>query len=205
MTTAASAPGRSRRSARQRLLAAADELFYDEGVQTVGIDRIIEHAGVAKGSLYNTFGSKEELIGAYLEGRHARTLARLNSAVEQHTDPVARIYAVFDAQAVILEQPNFRGCAFMSASAEAPKGGLVEHAADSYRSDLRGFFNHLAEDTGTTDPATLGRQLHLIYDGAIISAQMDHEPSIAVAARAAVTALLDTALPSREAPADDTA
>lgn len=58
MTTATPAPEGTNRSARQRLLDAANELFYDEGVHTVGIDRIIEHAGVAKASLYNTFGSK---------------------------------------------------------------------------------------------------------------------------------------------------
>ena len=56
-----------KQSARERLLAAANELFYAEGVQTVGIDRVIEHAGVAKASLYNTFGSKENLVQAYLE------------------------------------------------------------------------------------------------------------------------------------------
>jgi len=64
-------------SARERLLAAANELFYTEGVHTVGIDRVIEQAGVAKASLYNTFGSKEELVHAYLEGRHAAMAARL--------------------------------------------------------------------------------------------------------------------------------
>jgi AcrR family transcriptional regulator len=184
------------RSARQRLLEAADELFYAEGVHTVGIDRVIERAGVAKGSLYNTFGSKEELIQAYLDGRHTRTTARLSAAVEQHSDPVARVYAVFDAQAEILTQPNFRGCAFISASAEAPPGGAIEHAADSYRADLRELFTGLAADTGATDPATLGRQLHLVYDGAIISAQMDRDPSVAVTARTAVTALLAAALPT---------
>src|ERR1700760_976069 len=117
MTVGASSGEATRRSARERLLDAADELFYDEGVQTVGIDRIIEHAGVAKASLYNTFGSKEELGQAYPAPRHARTTARLTAAVEQHTDPVARLYAVFDAQAEMLAQPNFRGCAFVSASA----------------------------------------------------------------------------------------
>ena len=60
-------------TARERLLAAASELFYDEGVHTVGIDRVIERAGVAKASLYNTFGSKDELVRAYLEQKHAGT------------------------------------------------------------------------------------------------------------------------------------
>ena len=60
-----------RRSARERLLAAADELFYEEGVHTVGVDRVIERAGVAKATLYSAFGSKDELIRAYLAARHA--------------------------------------------------------------------------------------------------------------------------------------
>ena len=68
-TTATAQPG-TRASARERLLAAANELFYAEGVQTVGIDRIIDRAGVARGSLYNVFGSKEELVAAYLASRH---------------------------------------------------------------------------------------------------------------------------------------
>ena len=65
-------PDAVRRSPRERLLEAAGELFYAEGVQSVGIDRVIERAGVAKASLYSTFGSKEELVRAYLDERHAR-------------------------------------------------------------------------------------------------------------------------------------
>ena len=71
-----------KQSARERLLAAASELFYAEGVQTVGIDRVIEHAGVAKASLYNTFGSKENLVQAYLVSRHEATLERLRCSVD---------------------------------------------------------------------------------------------------------------------------
>src|SRR3989442_12409438 len=56
---AARTPASERRSARERLLAAAQELFYKEGINTVGIDRVIEHAGVAKASLYDCFGTKE--------------------------------------------------------------------------------------------------------------------------------------------------
>src|SRR6202166_2107173 len=74
-------------TARERLLAAANELFYAEGVQTVGVDRIIEHAGVAKASLYNLFGSKEALVAAYLASRHERTTSRLTEAIERVDDP----------------------------------------------------------------------------------------------------------------------
>lgn len=184
----------ARRSARERLLDAANELFYNEGTHTVGIDRIIEHAGVAKASLYNTFGSKEELVKAYLQSRHARTTERLDAAVDAHTDPVERVLAIFEAQGAMFAAPNFRGCAFISASAEAPPGGLVEQAADDYRDDIRTLFTRLAHEAGARDPATLGHQLHMIYDGAGISARMDHDPSAAVAARAAAAVLLDAEL-----------
>ena len=194
MSTTTDSKTDGRRSARQRLLDAANELFYREGTQTVGIDRIIEHAGVAKASLYNTFGSKEELVRAYLENRHARTTDRLTAAVDEYTDPVQRLLAVFEAQGRIFAQPDFRGCAFISASAEAPPGGLVEQAADDYRNDIRELFIRLARDAGVADPAKLGHQLHLIYDGAGISARMDRDPSAAVAARAAAAALLETEL-----------
>src|SRR5258707_4389835 len=115
MDTSAPATVDPRRSARERLLDAADELFYYGGVQSVGIDRIIEHAGVAKASLYSTFGSKEELVRAYLESRHAGTMARLTRAAEEHTDPRARLLAVFEAQGELFSEPDFRGCAFVAA------------------------------------------------------------------------------------------
>ena len=183
-----------RASARERLLAAANELFYAEGVQTVGIDRIIERAGVAKASLYNLFGSKEELVAAYLASRHDATTSRLTAAIDQVDDPRQKILAVFDAQAQQYEQPDFNGCAFIAASTEAPAGGLVEHAADQFRAWIRAMFTDLAEQAGAPDPVTLGRQLHLIYDGAGLAGRMDHhDPGIAPSARAAVEALLDAA------------
>jgi AcrR family transcriptional regulator len=183
-----------KRSPRERLLDAANELFYAEGVQTVGIDRIIERAGVAKASLYSTFGSKEELVRAYLQSRHARTTDRLRRAVARHTDPRARLLAVFDAQGALFAEPGFRGCAFATASAEAPRGGLIEQATDDYRDEIRTLLTELAEQAGATDPAILGRQLQVIYDGGGMNARMDRDPSVAVVTRAAAEALLDAAL-----------
>src|SRR6185503_6513693 len=118
-----------RPSARERLLAAANELFYNEGVHTVGIDRVIEQAGVAKASLYNTFGSKEALVEAYLEGRHAQLAGQIMRHVSAYDEPRARILAVFEALSEIVQEPSYRGCAFALASAEAPSDGLVVRAA----------------------------------------------------------------------------
>src|ERR1700743_1991478 len=105
-------------SPRERLLSAANELFYDEGVHTVGIDRIIERAGVAKASLYSTFGSKDELVKAYLEARLPARERRLVERLARHRTPRARILAVFDVMAEVYAEPQFRGCAFYRASAE---------------------------------------------------------------------------------------
>jgi AcrR family transcriptional regulator len=177
------------------LLEAANELFYAEGVQTVGIDRIIERAGVAKASLYNVFGSKEELVAAYLESRHADTARRLSAVVAKGDDPREKILAVFDSQAKQFRSPYFHGCAFVAASAEAPPGGLVEQATIEFRAWMRNTFAELAREMGAAHPATLARQLHLIYDGALLAADLDrNEPSIARSAREAVEALLDAAV-----------
>ena len=176
-------------------MAAADELFYAEGVQTVGIDRIIERAGVAKASLYNLFGSKEALVAAYLASRHDRTAGGLTEATGKVDDPRRKILAVFAAQAQQLGQPDFNGCAFIAACTEAPPGGLVEQAADQFRAWIRALFTDLAEQAGAADPASLGRQLHLVYDGAGLAARMDHhDPAIAPSAHDAVQALLNASL-----------
>ena len=133
-----------RLSARERLLAAANELFYNEGVHTVGIDRVIEQAGVAKASLYNTFGSKDELVRAYLETRHASVAQRITRAVERYGTPRERLLAVFEGQGELFAEPDYRGCAFARASAESHPGDLVEQAAEAYRRWVRALLTELA-------------------------------------------------------------
>src|ERR1044071_4421276 len=116
---ASNTPSPDRRSARERLLEAAEELFYEEGVNTVGIDRVIERAGVAKASLYNTFGSKEALIRSYLAARHEARRARIMETLARYDTPRAKLLGVFDALGEIIAEAGFRGCAFLRATAEA--------------------------------------------------------------------------------------
>jgi AcrR family transcriptional regulator len=191
---AAAEAERAKRSPRERLLEAASELFYAEGVQSVGIDRVIERAGVAKASLYSTFGSKEELVCAYLDARHEQTVAGLRSAVAAVDDPIERILAVFDGQARLFRKPGFRGCAFAAAAAEATAGGRIDGSAESYRHDIRALLTELAAAAGAPDPALLASQLQLIYDGGGVAANMDRNPGIAAPARAAASALIAAAL-----------
>ena len=181
-------------SARERLLAAADELFYSEGVQTVGIDRIIERAGVAKASLYNTFGSKEALVRAYLDGRRDSLVGRLEKAIASGATPREQILAIFASQAEVMRRPTFRGCAFQAASAEAVRGSQVEAATDEYRAWFRARLTSLCTELGAADPSALAVQLQLIYDGATASARMDRTDVAGTAAQAAVAALLDAAV-----------
>src|ERR1700733_13756816 len=129
MTRKSSPP--TRRPARERLLAAADELFYEEGVNLVGIDRVIERAGVAKASLYDCFGSKQELIRSYLQQRHEARQVRLHARLARCATPREKILAVFDSMAEAAAQPDYRGCAFARASAEARPGSSVKAMCDA--------------------------------------------------------------------------
>ena len=194
MTDVSAAP-QLRHSARERLLAAADELFYAEGVQTVGIDRVIERAGVAKASLYNTFKSKDELVHAYLGARADRILGRIRARVDTYDTPRARLLAVFEAQALQMVLPEYRGCAFMSAAAEAKPGSRVEEAVADYRSRIRTLLTELATAAKAPDPAALALRLHVIYDGAAQSVRLDHDPvAAAAAARQLSEATVDAVL-----------
>lgn len=185
----------ARPSARERLLAAADELFYREGVHVVGIDRVIEHAGVAKASLYNTFGSKDELIRAYLEGRHAAIEKRLTEGLRAYPTPREKILGVFDIQGARFQNPEYRGCAFISATAEALPGAASLAAADAYRTWVRGLFADLARQAGAADPDAVAQQLQIVYDGVAVKMRMDGDPAAGLAAgRALAATVLDAAL-----------
>lgn len=196
-----SPPSPRKRSARDRLLEAADRLFYDEGIHNVGIDRVLEQSGVAKGSLYYNFGGKDDLVRTYLENRHAKWAARIDEELAGATTPDAKILAVFDALAALFAAPDFRGCAFINAAAEAQTGSAEELATKDFRTWLHELFSALVTATGYGDSDKLARQLVMLYDGANISAQLDHNPAVAAAARDAAADLLDTAGGRREPPA----
>ena len=188
-------------SARERLLAAANELFYGEGIHTVGIDRVIERAGVAKASLYSTFGSKDELVRAYLRGRAERRQQRISERIARTDDPRQRILAVFDLLGDLATAPSFRGCAFVNASAEGPRGATkVTRACDEMRSWMRGLFTELARDAGAAQPERLAGELVLLYDGATVGAAMDHDPGRVQVARAIAARLLDAEAPGEARP-----
>lgn len=178
-------------SVRDRLLAAANELFYEEGIHAVGIERVLERAQVAKASLYSTFGSKDDLVRAYLEARDERRRKRINAAVAKHRDPRARILAVYDVLEEVVRETNYRGCAFVNASAEGMRPeNKAKSVCETSRAWLRGLFTSLAAELGARDPERLGARLTMLYDGATVAASMDGRADAANEARTLAGELL---------------
>jgi AcrR family transcriptional regulator len=195
--------GRSgdRASARERLLDAASELFYAEGVQSVGVDRVIERAGVAKATLYSVFGNKDGLVRAYLTAHDEGIRERMaRELATRYKTPRERLLGVFEVQGLRFTETGFRGCAFARASAEASEGSSVDEVGEHHRTWLRSLFVDLAKNAGARNPEQLAQQLMLLYDGAGISAWMDHDASAAQAARSVAGALVDAALSERTQP-----
>jgi AcrR family transcriptional regulator len=181
-------------SPRERLLAAADELFYEEGIHTVGIDRIIEKAGVAKATLYSAFGNKEGLIRAYLQGRFADRQGRVNRALAEVESPRDRILAVFDVLGRYCRDPHFHGCAFANASAESAPGSAAFEVSDESRAWNLALFASLAAEAGAAEPDQLARRLLQLHHGAVVSARMDRDPGAAALARSTAAVLVDAAV-----------
>jgi AcrR family transcriptional regulator len=180
-----------KRSARERLLEAAEELFYREGINTVGIDRIIERAGVAKASLYDCFGSKEELIRSYLQLRHDARRQRLTEGLKRFATPREKLLGVFEIQGDAFRAQSFRGCPFVRASAEVKPDSAGKVVCDESREWMRSLFLDLAREAGAREAALLADKLLLLYDGAAVGAQMDLSKASIANAREVADLLLE--------------
>lgn len=180
-------------TARERLLAAANELFYAEGIQAVGIDRVIAHAGVAKASLYATFGSKEALVEAYLEHRAAGRQARILERLAPLTEPRAKLLAIFDLQSELIRKASYRGCAFVNAWTEEPSESKGRAACLTARMWMRELFTSLAREAGAADPDRLALQLQLLYDGGAVNASFREDETSAREMRAMAEMMITAA------------
>jgi AcrR family transcriptional regulator len=177
--------------ARERLLDAADRLFYAEGVHTVGIDRLIEEAGVAKGSLFYNFSGKDDLVAAYLGGRDQRRRERIARHQEGLDDPVAKLLAVFDALQEAVASPGYNGCPFANANAEALPGSVEAEALRTFRGWLADLFLGLCTEAGYADPQDVAARLQLLYDGAVANSQLDRHPDAVRLAKELASSVLD--------------
>ena len=189
----------ARLPARERLLSAADELFYEHGINVVGIDRVIEKAGVAKASLYECFDSKEDLIRSYVQARDERRRARILERIAPLKHPKDKALAVFDILSELASRSDFRGCAFNRAGAESNPESKVRSACEDAREWMRQLFLDIAREARATDPETLARQLTVLYDGASVSAQFGGGATAVASARASAGLLLDAATKARRA------
>ena len=184
-----------RATARERLLAAADELFYENSINTVGIDRIIERADVAKASLYDCFGSKDELIRAYLEARNTARQARVNEWISRYDAPQKKILGIFELLGETSSQPGYKGCAFMRARSDDGASEKVKAASDRSRVFMLGLFTSLAREASAANPEHLAQQLLLLYDGASVAAYLDRNRNAASLAREVAAQLLSSTCP----------
>jgi AcrR family transcriptional regulator len=186
-----------RKPARQRILDVAGELFYRDGFRAVGVDTVVERSGVAKTTLYHHFGSKDELIVAYLEEANERFWAWFDDAVAGEHEPRAKLVALFDALGTLARSPECLGCTFQGTAAEFPDPDHPGHlAAKAHKQAVLRRLRELAGQAGASDPAELARELLLLMDGAFAASRMfarRGSPAASVA-RAAQT-LIDEHLP----------
>jgi AcrR family transcriptional regulator len=175
------------KTARERVLAVAEDLFYREGVRAVGIDTIIARSGVAKMSLYRNFASKDELIVAYLEERNRQFFAWWDRAVgAQDTDPSTRLRGLVEATVEKVRRPGYRGCPFLNTSAEFPDAAHPARAViAAHRQEVRERLLKLCGSLDTRRFETLTTQLIVLMDGVYASAGVLADTEVAAVIEAA--------------------
>ena len=185
---------------RDRLIDTAIELFNRDGYRATGIDKILAESGVAKMTLYNHFGSKDELILAALKRRDARWRAWFGHALARRAEsPRGRLLAVFDALEEWFAQADFQGCMFMRAASEFCACDDPIHAASAehqrlFLAELR----DLAAAAGAQRPAKLAREILLLVMGAIVATQVNGPVDAGKAAKKAAEVLIEEALAAPE-------
>jgi AcrR family transcriptional regulator len=178
-------------SPRQRLLDAAADLFYRQGIGAVGVDLVSKAAGVSKRTLYQQFGSKDQLVAQSLDAQGTAILGLYIPAAGDDARPRDQILAVFDRLGGWTTSEAFRGCPFINTATElADSGHPARRVARDYKLRLRDYFALQAERGGAQDPQRLADQLTVVFDGAIVQAVIGTVPH-AAAVRTAVQALLD--------------
>ena len=191
-----SEPDKAYSKQAQRLIETALVLFYQNGFHATGIDKVLAEAGVSKMTLYNHFGSKEELIIAVLRLRDIKFRDWFSEIVEKKSGGSQdRLLATFDALHEWINSPSFYGCMFINASAEFSKPDDPIHlAAAEHKELLLAYIVSLAKDAGAPDPERLGSQIFLLNEGAIVTAHVSGNKDAALEAKAAARTILKTEL-----------
>src|SRR5258706_8681460 len=160
-------------SVKERLVDAADRLFYREGVRAVGIDRLLAEADAAKASLYAHFGSKDELVCAYVERRIAAARASIEADMAA-VPPEERAVRFFDWVIAWTESPGFRGCPMQHVVGELSDPAHPARAAvASQRQWFQARFLEWARDAGAAEPKKMAGALVVLFAGAVAAAESD--------------------------------
>lgn len=160
--------------AADRIRKTAREMFYRDGIRAVGVDAIVNQAGVTKPSLYRSFSSKDELAAVYLRDYDAEFWGRFNAACDAHPgDPQAGLRAYLSGLSVRAVQNGYRGCGLTNAAVEYPEAGHPARVvAVEHKVELRRRLAAMAAEMGAPDPARLGDGLLLLIEGAFVSSQL---------------------------------
>ena len=181
--------------AKARILETADELFYGEGIRTVGIDRLISTSKVTKATFYKHYGSKDRLILMYIETRHEAEVARFEAIAESHGTPESTLRAIVAATSSDIASPEFRGDAFLNAATEFSEDRHpVRSVVLRHREWLTGFLAELLQDLGHRMPGDAADDFILARDGAM-SGGYAGDP---IAASAALTRVTDQVIRAAE-------
>jgi len=182
--------GRSGAATRARILAAANDLFYADGIRATSADRIIERVGITKVTFYRHFPSKSDLVVAYLEGQGAAERAWMQS-MRVSGDPAATLASIAAGIGGASCSPGFRGCAFINAAAEfSDPEDPVRAAVASHRRWMLDEFAAVAAEAGAADPAQTARQLMILRDGAMVNGYLGDAGSLAASLEAAFASVI---------------
>ncbi len=170
-----------------RILQAADRLFYRKGIRAVGVDAVAAEAGISKRSLYDTFPSKDSLVAAYLR-------QRMLPPPESGDPPAQQVLAMFDRLRERFAAGDFRGCAFVNAVTELAEDCDAARAiAIQYKDARRRQIESLLARAGAADADTLAEQIALLIEGAISTMLVRNNSAVAVQARDAAAILMRAA------------
>lgn len=183
-------------NARERILLAAKTLFASQGIRATGVDSIVKSANINKMSLYKHFASKEALIITYLQTSDVEFWSWFVEQIERKAQtPKDKLLAVFDVHAEWLVNPDFQGCPLLKASVEFPDQSHAVHqiSAAFYRK-FRSYIADLAGQAGARSPERLAGQLCALFEGAIVSEQLQRHSGAAVDARLAAEILIENCI-----------
>ena len=158
--------------ARERILDAAYELFSRRAIRDVGIDEVIERAGVAKATLYRHFPSKDDLVIAFLKRREERwTMAWVEAEARRRgTTPEEQLLAIFELFDEWFHRDDFEACSFINVLLEMGPAHPVGRASVRHLESIRAVVSGLAEEAALRDPESFARSWHILMKGSIVSA-----------------------------------